>query len=253
MNQGSMPTQLGANHKSRNVGLERATRLNRRRAKDRVARRFKESLHLGRTRTESGDRSSTSSIAGILKTLKAMGCTSLGPQLSFIGIFSFFSGLAQASILVIISEFAVNSAQGKTHLVVYGHSVSIDEAIVLCIVLLFIYSGAGIAASVGTSYTYTRTVASIRAKIINAFFRTSWRIQSQERLGHVQQLLSLNCDKAAEITFAMAVGAPIPSHTDRATSCCILGKPTFRGVRPRLRTIAVVRPASLQHLGSQGF
>ena len=172
-----------------------------------MARRFKESLHLGRTRTESGDRSSTSSIAGILKTLKATGLyVARLPQLSFIGIFSFFSGLAQASILVIISEFAVNSAQGKTHLVVYGHSVSIDEAIVLCIVLLFIYSGAGIAASVGTSYTYTRTVASTRAKIINAFFRTSWRIQSQERLGHVQQLLSLNCDKAAEITFAMAAG-----------------------------------------------
>jgi ABC-type multidrug transport system fused ATPase/permease subunit len=108
--------------------------------------------------------------------------------------------------LVIISEFAVNSAQGKTHLDVYGHSVSIGEAIVLCIVLLFIYSGAGIAASIGTSRTYTKTVASTRAKIINAFFRTSWRIQSQERLGHVQQLLSLNCDKAAEITFAMANG-----------------------------------------------
>ena len=42
--------------------------------------------------------------------------------------------------------------------------------------------------------------------MINAFFHTSWRIQSQERLGHVQQLLSLNCEKAAEITFSMANG-----------------------------------------------
>jgi hypothetical protein len=121
-----------------------------------------------------------------MKTLKVMGCSSLGSQLSLIAIFSFFSGLAQASILVIVSEFAVNSAQGKTHLVVYGHSVSIGDAITTCIVLLFIYAGAGIAASISTSYTFAKALASVRAKMINAFFRTNWRIQSQERLGHLR-------------------------------------------------------------------
>jgi ABC-type multidrug transport system fused ATPase/permease subunit len=141
-----------------------------------------------------------------MKTLKVMGCSSLGSQLSLIAIFSFFSGLAQAGILVVVSEFAVNSAQGKTHLVVYGHYISIDDSIILCIVLLFIYTGAGIAASVSTSYTFTRALASVRAKMINAFFRTNWRIQSQERLGHLQQLLMFNCDKAAEITLLMSYG-----------------------------------------------
>ncbi len=135
-----------------------------------------------------------------------MGCTTLGRQLSLIAFFSFFSGLAQAGILVVVSEFAVGSAQGKTHLDVYGHSISIGDSIVLCIVLLFIYSGAGIAASVSTSRTFTKALASIRAKMISAFFRTNWRIQSQERLGHFQQLLTLNCEKSAEITLLMAYG-----------------------------------------------
>jgi ATP-binding cassette subfamily B protein len=171
-----------------------------------VGKRFKRGFLLGRRRTESGERSSTGSIAGIMRTLKVMGCSSLGTQLSVIAILSFLSGLAQASILVIISEFAVNSTQGETHLVVYGHSISIHEAIISCVVLLVIYSGTGIAASVNASRTFAKSVAAVRAKMINAFFRSSWRIQSQERLGHIQQLLSLNCERAAEITLSMAYG-----------------------------------------------
>jgi ABC-type multidrug transport system fused ATPase/permease subunit len=42
--------------------------------------------------------------------------------------------------------------------------------------------------------------------MINAFFRTSWRLQSQERLGHLQQLLTFNCEKVGEITLGMASG-----------------------------------------------
>lgn len=171
-----------------------------------MAKRLKERFHLGRRRTESGERTSANSIAGIMRTLKVMGCSSLGFQLSLIAIFSFFSGIAQAAILVIVTEFAVNSAQGKSHLVVYGHSISIGDAIAACVVLLFIYSGTGIAASVTTSNTFTRSLASVRAKMIKGFFRSNWRIQSQERLGHLQQLLTLNCEKAAEITLLMAYG-----------------------------------------------
>ena len=171
-----------------------------------MAKRFKERFHLGRPSSESDGRTSTGSIAGIMKTLKVMGCNSLGWQLSVIAFFSFFSGLAQAAILVIVSEFAVNSAQGKKHLVVYGHSISIGDSIVMCVVLLFVYSGAGIAASVSTSNTFTKALAAVRAKMINAFFRSNWRIQSQERLGHFQQLLTFNCEKAAEITLSMALG-----------------------------------------------
>jgi len=141
-----------------------------------------------------------------MRTLKVMGCSSLGSQLSVIAVFSFVSGLAQAGILVVVSEFAVNSAQGKTHLAVYGYSISLGDAIVLCVVLLFIYTGAGIAASIGISRTFAKALASVRATMINAFFRTNWRIQSQERLGHLQQLLTFNCDRAAEITLLMSYG-----------------------------------------------
>src|ERR1035437_9915144 len=171
-----------------------------------MAKRLGPAFHLGRRPTRSDEPATTSSIAGILTTLKAMGCSSLGRQLSWIATCSFISGLAQASILVIISEFAMNSTQGKTHLVVHGHSISILDAIILSVILLFIYSGAGIAAGISTSSTTSKALASVRAKMINAFFRANWRLQSQERLGHLQQLLTFNCEKVGEITLGMASG-----------------------------------------------
>jgi ABC-type multidrug transport system fused ATPase/permease subunit len=100
----------------------------------------------------------------------------------------------------------MNSTQGKTHLVVHGHSISILDAIILSVILLFIYSGAGIAAGISTSSTTSKALASVRAKMINAFFRANWRLQSQERLGHLQQLLTFNCEKVGEITLGMASG-----------------------------------------------
>jgi ABC-type multidrug transport system fused ATPase/permease subunit len=171
-----------------------------------MAEHFKPRSRKDRRRTRSEERATTSSIAGILTTLKAMGCSSLGRQLSWIATCSFISGLAQASILVIISEFAINSTQGKTHLLIRGHSISIPDAIALSIILLFIYSGAGIAAGISISSTTSKALASVRAKIVSAFFRTTWRLQAQERLGHLQQLLTFNCEKVGETTLGMASG-----------------------------------------------
>jgi ABC-type multidrug transport system fused ATPase/permease subunit len=171
-----------------------------------MAKRLGPEFHLGRRRTRSQERTTTSSIAGILKTLKAMGCSSLGRQLSLIATCSFFSGLAQASILVIVGEFAANSTQGTNHLEVHGHSMSIRDAIALSIILLLIFSVAGIAAGISTSSTSSKALASVRAKMIDAFFRTTWRLQSQERLGHLQQLLTFNCEKVGDITLGMAAG-----------------------------------------------
>ena len=171
-----------------------------------MAKRFKLGFHRGGDHSESHEQTATGSIAGILTTLKAMGCSLLGRQLSWIATCSFFSGLAQAGILVIVSEFAVNSAQGKNHFALYGHSFSTLDAVALCIVLLIVYLGTGIAASISTSSTFTKALASIRTKMINTFFRTTWRLQSQERIGHLQQLLTFDCERAAAITLTMASG-----------------------------------------------
>ena len=107
---------------------------------------------------------------------------------------------------MVISEFAVNSAQGKNHLEVRGHSFSLPDAIFLSAILLVIYSGAGIAAALSSTSMSSKALASARNKMIDAFFGASWTVQSQERLGHIQQILTVNCETIGETTLGMAVG-----------------------------------------------
>ena len=39
-----------------------------------------------------------------------------------------------------------------------------------------------------------------RDKIMDSYFKASWEVQSAERLGHVQQLLTVNCDNIGLLT-----------------------------------------------------
>ena len=160
----------------------------------------------GRHRTRAKERITTNSIAAMLAMLKALGVKSLNRQLAWLGTCSFLSGLAQASLLVVVSEFAVNSAQGKKHLEVHGHSFSIPDAIFLSAILLLIYSVASILAALSSSSISSKALASARNKMIDAFFGASWTVQSQERLGHIQQLLTVNCETVGQIALAIASG-----------------------------------------------
>ncbi|MFZ2058428.1 MAG: ABC transporter ATP-binding protein [Acidimicrobiales bacterium] len=142
----------------------------------------------------------------MLATLKMLGVSSLHRQLAWLATCSFLSGLAQASLLVLISEFAVNSAQGKNHLQLRAYSLSISDAMVLSAILLVIYSGGSIAAALSSTSMSSKALASARNKFIDSFFRASWSVQSEERLGHIQQLLTVNCQIVGDIATSMAAG-----------------------------------------------
>ena len=171
-----------------------------------MATYFRLRFHPGRHRSKPKKRLTTSSIAGMLAMLKTLGVSSLNRQLGWLATCSFFAGLAQASLLVIVSEFAVNSAKGNNHLAVHGYSFSIPDAIFLSLILLIVYSGASIAAAMSSSSMSSKALSSARNKMIDAFFDASWTVQSQERLGHVQQLLTVNCESVGQIALAIAAG-----------------------------------------------
>jgi len=171
-----------------------------------VATYFRLRFLPGRHRSKPKKRLTTSSIAGMLAMLKTLGVSSVNRRLGWLATCSFFAGLAQASLLVIVSEFAVNSAKGNNHLAVHGYSFSIPDAIFLSLILLIVFSGASIAAAMSSSSMSSKALSSARNKMINAFFDASWTVQSQERLGHVQQLLTVNCETVGQIALAIAAG-----------------------------------------------
>ncbi len=152
------------------------------------------------------DERNDGSIRGIVVSLRTLGVSSLLPSLILLVVSSFIAGAAQSGILVILSEFAVASAQGKKSLDLHGYSLSIGGAVVACVILLVIFASVSLVASLVSSSMSSQALKASRQTVIRTFFGASWRIQSEERLGHVQQLLTVNCDTIGSIVLAMASG-----------------------------------------------
>ena len=87
------------------------------------------------------------SIFGILAMLKSLGLTSLNRRLVWLASCSFVSGLSQAALLVVVSELAVSGAQGGDRLKLHGLSLSLHESILVCVLLLVLFSVSSMASA----------------------------------------------------------------------------------------------------------
>ena len=146
------------------------------------------------------------SIFGILAMLKSLGLTSLSRRLAWLASCSFVSGLSQAALLVVVSELAVSSAQGGTRLKLHGLSLSLHDSVYICVLLLLLFSASSMAAAFAGSAMSSTAVEAGRAKVIDSFFNASWEIQSAEPLGHIQQLLTVNCENIGWVTLGLSGG-----------------------------------------------
>jgi ABC-type multidrug transport system fused ATPase/permease subunit len=146
------------------------------------------------------------SIFGILAMLKSLGLTSLSRRLAWLASCSFVSGLSQAALLVVVSELAVSSAQGGNRLKLHGVSLSVHDSVFICALLLVLFSASSMAAAFAGSAMSSTAVEAGRAKVIDSFFNASWGIQSSEPLGHIQQLLTVNCENIGWVTLGISGG-----------------------------------------------
>ncbi len=161
---------------------------------------------LGNYDRRSNDPKRRRSIFGIFAMLKRLGLTSLNRRLAWLASCSFVSGLSQAALLVVVSELAVNSAQGGHRLDLHGVSLSLHDSLLICVLLLVLFSASSIAAAFAGSSMSSTAVESGRAKVIQSFFQASWGIQSAEPLGHIQQLLTVNCENIGWVTMGLSGG-----------------------------------------------
>ena len=146
------------------------------------------------------------SIFGILAMLKSLGLTSLSRRLAWLASCSFVSGLSQAALLVVVSELAVSGAQGGNQLNLHGLSLSLHESVLVCALLLVLFSASSMASAFAGSAMSSSAVEAGRAKIIDSFFNASWGTQSAEPLGHIQQLLTVNCENIGWVTLGISNG-----------------------------------------------
>ena len=160
----------------------------------------------GKHRPKAKKNTKQRSVLAILTSLRSLGLRSLNRSLIWIATCSLVGGLSQAALLVIISELAASHAEGNDNLKLHGLSISLHDSILVCIGLLILFFIFSIISAFATSSMSSSAVEAGRDKVMDSYFKASWDIQSAERLGHVQQLLTVNCDNIGILTQSISAG-----------------------------------------------
>jgi ABC-type multidrug transport system fused ATPase/permease subunit len=142
----------------------------------------------------------------IVSTLGVLGASSLFARALSIAVASFASGLAQTGLLLLISQLAVGGVERKHNLKVEGFTITVDQAILVSFGALAIYLITSLISALASSSMAAQALAAGRKKLIESFFRASWAVQSEERLGHVQQLLTVNCENIGNVILMISSG-----------------------------------------------
>lgn len=142
----------------------------------------------------------------IFDGLRLLGVRGLGVQMSVFSVLSFAGGLALAGFLLVMGELAVKVSEGSQVIRVHGRIVGTTEALVISAGFLVIFAATNLFAAKISSAISTAALTASRRGLVEAFFATDWSIQSEERLGHLQQLLGVNCSAVAAMVLGIARG-----------------------------------------------
>jgi ABC-type multidrug transport system fused ATPase/permease subunit len=107
-------------------------------------------------------------------------------------LLSLVGGLSQAVLLVLISEVAVAQVEGKHSIHALGGSFSPTSAIIIAILALLLFTSTSIVGLLISTSVSEQALTMTRTRIVTGFFQSDWSLQSTERLGHLQQLLTVN-------------------------------------------------------------
>ncbi|MGH8985592.1 MAG: ABC transporter ATP-binding protein [Acidimicrobiia bacterium] len=132
-------------------------------------------------------------------------------RIVLLSITSFLGGLVEAAILVLVARLAFTLATDRdsslTRLGPLG-SVRLSTVVLLVVAagLPLVRFGLSALASWQTATLATRTVANLRRRLFGSFLRASWGLQSEERLGHLQELMTTYAFQALTAVTSFAAG-----------------------------------------------
>jgi ABC-type multidrug transport system fused ATPase/permease subunit len=131
----------------------------------------------------------TDSLRSVVRTL---GLGSLRQRIVAFTLLSLVGGLSQAVLLVLISEVAVAEVEGKHSIHALGGSFSPTSAIIVSFLALLLFLSTSIVGALLSTSVSEQALTGTRTRVVTGFFRSNWSLQSTERLGHLQQLLTMN-------------------------------------------------------------
>ena len=109
---------------------------------------------------------------------------------------SFVAGLMEAAALILLTQVAVGSAADLSALPL-GLDISPESTLAICAVMLvgkLLLSALGMRLGAGMA---SEALVNSRKTLLDTFLRSSWSAQSTDRLGDLQQTLTVNVDRVA--------------------------------------------------------
>jgi ATP-binding cassette, subfamily B, bacterial len=146
----------------------------------------------------------TESLRSIMRTIelgslrwKIVGFTSI----------SLVGALAQAVLLLVISEVVLAGIQGKkTFHTKFGPSLTTSTAITIAIISLVLFFVTSVGSTMLSTSVSEQALTRTRKRLVSDFFRSNWALQSGERLGHLQQLMGMNSSATAGVVGSLSGG-----------------------------------------------
>ena len=118
-------------------------------------------------------------------------------------------GFAEAGALVVIARIAVALASNHStnHVDVAGVRISLELLIVIAAALVVIRTVLGVWQARLTALTTTTVLSTVRKWIVRGFLGASWSLQSAEREGRLQELLTTYATMTLVATTSLVLGA----------------------------------------------
>jgi ABC-type multidrug transport system fused ATPase/permease subunit len=117
-------------------------------------------------------------------------------------------GFAEAGALVVIARVAVElaSKNSSDHIDVAGTSVSLGLLIGIAVVLVIIRTALAVWQARLSALATTTTLSNVRKSLVKLFLGASWALQSSEREGRIQELLTTYAGMASNAIVHLVVG-----------------------------------------------
>ncbi len=138
--------------------------------------------------------------------MRILGLGSLRLRIAAFTFFSLVGGLSQAVLLVLVSEVAVAEVEGKHSIHALGRSFSPTSAIIVSFLALVLFFSTSIAGAFLSTSVSEQALTMTRTRIVTGFFQSNWSLQSTERLGHIQQLLTMNSSATGQAVQNLSAG-----------------------------------------------
>ena len=194
-----------------------------------------------------------------------------GRGLALVGGLSFLGGLAEALVLLLVARAAFALTESSETVAIDGgplgdHQISVGTLLAVAAIAAALRVALQLLAVHQSSQLGAAVLTERRAAVISLYYGASWDLQSRERQGHLQEMLTRQAEQAAGLLDSLAssivaalslgallgaafVAAPVPSLV--AVGAVTVFAFALRPMRSRARATSAVAARAGRHFATE--